>query len=201
MTDLLSLTTIPYTLRWETPGTRFTVAADGALAMSAGPQTDHFVDPLGAVDVTNSPRLLFRPDAIFMLSAQVHGELVATYDAGVLMLYEDTRHWAKLCLELSPHGQPMIVSVVTNGVSDDCNSVVLSSADAWLRISGLGDAFAFHYSLDGQIWHFVRYFTLRTRTNLRAGFSVQAPTGAGCTATFADIGYRPVALADLRSGV
>jgi regulation of enolase protein 1 (concanavalin A-like superfamily) len=95
----------------------------------------------------------------------------------------------------------MIVSVVTNGASDDCNSVVLSRADAWLRVAGFGDAFAFHYSLDGQTWHFVRYFTLHERAGVRAGFSVQSPTGEGCTVTYTGVRYQPVALADLRSGV
>ncbi len=128
----LTLPAIPHALRWETPAVAHAVTAAGALQMSAGPQTDHFVDPRGAVTVTNSVRLLFQPDEQFMLAARAQGGLVATYDAAVLMLYGDERHWAKLCLELSPQGQPMIVSVVTNGVSDDCNSVVLDQADAYL---------------------------------------------------------------------
>lgn len=152
------------------------------------------------VDLTNSARLLFQPDEVFWLSAHASGALVATYDAAVLMLYVDDRHWAKLCLERSPQGQPMIVSVVANGVSDDCNSVVLDSATAYLRVAGLGTAFALHYSLDGVTWHFVRYFALQHSAGLRAGFSVQAPTGDGCTVTFSAICYAPVLLEDLRSG-
>jgi len=35
---------------------------------------------------------------------------------------------------------------------------------------------------------------------LRAGFSVQAPTGNGCTVSFSDIRYSPRLLGDLRSG-
>ena len=201
MSDTVVLTTLPHTLRWETPAAHEKISAGDALSMSAGAQTDHFVDPRGAVTITNSPRLLCTPDATFLLSAHAHGDLVATYDAAVLMLYVNESSWAKLCLELSPQGEPMIVSVVTNGLSDDCNSVVLASADAWLRVAGLGNAFAFHYSLDGATWHFVRHFTLHERTNLRAGFSVQAPVGEGCTVTFSEIRYQAVMLDDLRSGV
>ena len=201
MTDTLTLTTVPHTLHWETPAVHYAVSADGALSMTSGPRSDHFIDPRGAAAITNSPRLLCTPDATFLLSAHAHGELVGTYDAAVLMLYVNERSWAKLCLELSPQGAPMIVSVVTNGLSDDCNSVVLASADAWLRVAGLGTAFAFHYSLDGQTWHFVRHFTLHERTNLRAGFSVQAPVGEGCTVTYSEIRYQPSTLDDLRSGV
>ena len=140
MTDTLMLPTIPHTLHWETPAVHHAVNADGALVMSAGPRSDHFIDPRGAVTITNSPRLLCTPDPTFLLSAHAHGDLVATYDAAVLMLYVSELSWAKLCLELSPQGEPMIVSVVTNGLSDDCNSVVLASADAWLRVAGLGNA-------------------------------------------------------------
>ncbi|MCO5213910.1 MAG: DUF1349 domain-containing protein [Caldilinea sp.] len=196
----LQLDSIPAALHWDVPAAGHMLHADGSLQMTAPPRTDLFVDPRGMVDMTNSTRLLFQPDEHFTLSAHARGDLVATYDAAVLMLYVDDRHWAKLCLELSPQGQPMIVSVVTNGVSDDCNSVVLDAAAAYLRVAGLGTAFALHYSLDGATWHFVRYFALQHSAGLRAGFSVQSPTGDGCTVTFSSIEYAPRLLGDLRSG-
>jgi len=199
MHETIHLSPLPNPLRWDFAAADFTVD-DGAIRMTAAPRTDLFVDPRGTVDMTNSARLLFDPDEVFMLSARARGDLVATYDAAVLMLYVDDRHWVKLCLELSPQGQPMIVSVVTNGVSDDCNSVVLDSASAYLRVAGLGTAFALHYSLDGTTWHFVRYCALQHSAGLRAGFSVQAPTGNGCTVSFSDIRYSPRLLGDLRSG-
>lgn len=200
MTAELTIPSIPAALHWDVPAAAHILHGDGALQMTSSPRTDLFVDPRGEVDMTNSTRLLFEPDDVFVLSAHARGDLVATYDAAVLMLYVDDRHWAKLCLELSPQGQPMIVSVVTNGVSDDCNSVVLESAAAYLRVAGLGTAFALHYSLDGATWHFVRYFALQHSAGLRAGFSVQAPTGDGCTVTFSAIEYASRLLGDLRSG-
>lgn len=201
MTNEVTLAAIPHPLHWETAPADFTQNAAGVLQMSAGPRTDFFIDPRGDVTMTNSARLLFAPDRRFILSAHARADLVATYDAAVLMLYVDDRHWAKLCLELSPQGQPMIVSVVTNDTSDDGNSVVLEEAAAYLRVAGFGNAFALHYSLDGERWHFVRYFALRQTAGLRAGFSVQAPTGEGCTVRFSDIRYTATELADLRSGV
>ncbi len=94
----------------------------------------------------------------------------------------------------------MIVSVVTNGVSDDCNSVPLARNDIYLRVTRLGEAFAFHYSEDGTYWHLVRHFALHQATNLRAGFSSQSPTGSGCRAAFDAIQYRPEPVKNLRSG-
>ena len=43
----------------------------------------------------------------------------------------------KLCFEHSPDRQPMIVSVVTRGVSDDANAFAVDGQTAWLRVSPL----------------------------------------------------------------
>ena len=94
----------------------------------------------------------------------------------------------------------MIISVVTHDVSDDCNSVPLARNDVYLRITRLGQAFAFHYSEDGTYWRMVRYFTLRQTADLRAGFSSQSPTGAGCHVIFDHIQYSPRSGKDVRSG-
>jgi len=94
----------------------------------------------------------------------------------------------------------MIVSVVTRGLSDDCNSVVIDGNTVYLRVTRVGQAFALHYALDGKYWHFVRYFTLGNAEGLRTGFLAQSPTGEGCTVVFSEIAYRAGAPKDLRSG-
>ncbi len=172
-----------------------------SLLLTAGPRTDLFLDPLGASSLTNSPRLLFKARAEFMLSARVRVGFAATYDAGVLLVYADEKHWAKLCFEYSPQRQPMIVSVVNKGTSDDSNAVTLSSEQVYLRIAGLNGAFAFHYSHDAQYWHLVRYFGLGKEVEPRVGFSAQSPTGEACQAIFDQIVYSPTRLEELRSGV
>jgi regulation of enolase protein 1 (concanavalin A-like superfamily) len=188
-----------FELAWTNPTAGRQIDGD-ALHITAPALTDLFTDPAGEVIKDNSPRAVFTPDAQFTLSAHVTVEFAATYDAGVLVFYVDGEHWAKLCFEYSPQNEPMIVSVVTNGVSDDCNSVPLARTDIYLRITRLGRAFAFHYSEDGVYWRLVRHFTLRQTANLRAGFSAQSPTGEGCHIVFDQIVYRPVAVKDIRSG-
>jgi len=130
------------------------------------------------------------PDPTFTLQAKVTVEFAATYDAGTLFLYAHD----------SPQGQPMVVSVVTRGVSDDCNSVDIAGNSVYLRVYRHGKVLAFHYSRDGHYWHFVRHFSLGDVEDLRVGFSVQSPTGQGCTATFSEIRYAPGTLSDLRHG-
>jgi regulation of enolase protein 1 (concanavalin A-like superfamily) len=200
-TEPISLPGIPAGLRWETPPASWNVSGDQALTIAAGPRTDLFIDPQGSAATLNAPRLLFDPQGDYMLSARVTVEFAATYDAGVLLLYAGERSWAKLCFEYSPQGQPMIVSVVTRGYSDDANAFTVGGNQVLLRVARLGQAFAFHASTDGQFWHFIRHFTLDTGDPVASGFVAQSPTGAGCAATFAQIGYSAGRLSDLRSGV
>ena len=195
-----TLPTIPCELAWRQPPAMWAVTPAG-LSINAGPTTDWFRDPAGAVNKGDAPVALFTPpDLSFRLSAQVTVDFAATFDAGVLFLYADADHWAKLCFEFSPQGEPMVVSVVTRGASDDCNSTVISGNMVYLRVNQQAQTTAFHYSTDGQWWHLVRYFTLGVDTPVQIGFSAQSPTGAGCQATFAAISYQPGAVSDLRGG-
>ena len=105
------------------------------------------------------------------------------YDAGGVLVWLDESNWAKLAVEQSPAGEPTIVSVVTRGVSDDCNSWAAESP-AWLRVARIGPAYAFHVSTDGGTWSLVRHFALAADGDPLVGFVAQAPTGERCTATF-----------------
>ncbi len=136
----------------------------------------------------------------FLLGARVEVDFAATFDAGVLVVWRDMRTWAKLCFEYSPEGEPMVVSVVTRGVSDDANSAVVDGDAVWLRIARLGPAFAFHCSTDGERWRLVRHFALGGEGEVQAGFLAQSPTGAGCAARFSEIVLRSETLSDIRSG-
>jgi regulation of enolase protein 1 (concanavalin A-like superfamily) len=174
---------------------------DRSIVMSATPQTDWFTDPETSQVVATTSAVVCRPLTEFMLSAQVDVAFSSTFDAGALVLWSNTQSWAKLAFEFSPQGQAMIVSVVTRGESDDCNSVIIDATSVFLRVSGLGDAHAFHYSLDGEEWHFVRYFRLDTYGSVDVGFEAQSPLGGGCVVRFSKISYVPERLASLRSGL
>jgi uncharacterized protein len=198
--NALNLQAIPAELQWGIPPQNWNIAENKTLTMTAGAKTDLFISPEGDVAVDNSARALFIPQGDFLLSARVQVDFRSTYDAGVLMLYANAKAWAKLCFEFSPQRQPMVVSVVNHGVSDDCNSTPIAGNQVYLRIARRGSAFVFHYSVDGTFWHFVRFFTLAELPEMRVGFSVQAPTGELCTATFSEITYTQTTLKDLRNG-
>ena len=94
----------------------------------------------------------------------------------------------------------MVVSVVTNGLSDDANGRVVTGAGVWLRISRIGAACALHASDDGVRWELVRHCAFPAPDGLTAGFLAQSPTGAGCAVTFDGLHFVAETLADLRDG-
>jgi regulation of enolase protein 1 (concanavalin A-like superfamily) len=118
-----TLPAFPAPLHWQETPAEWRMEDHGGLAIRSGPRTDLFIDPQGAPPVLNAPRLLGDVRGDFQLSASVTVDFQSTYDAGVLVVYAHEHAWAKLCFEYSPQGQPMVVSVVTRGVSDDCKFV------------------------------------------------------------------------------
>jgi uncharacterized protein len=195
---------VPADLRWRREPREWAPDGDAGLSITAPEKSDLFVHPGTGARTDSAPAALFTPpDAQFLLSARVEVGFGSTYDAGVLHVWVDDERWAKLCFELSPQRQPMVVSVVNRGVSDDSNSVAVSGAAAFLRVTRLGRDMAFHWSPEGERWSFVRHFALvspGSTDGLRVGFSSQSPTGPGCRAVFSRIRYRAGTLADLRNG-
>jgi uncharacterized protein len=173
---------------------------DGVLAIEAGPGTDWFADPATGSLTLSAPALLGSASGDFVLAARVEVGFATTYDAGALVLWHDDRTWAKLCFEYSPQAEPMVVSVVTRGESDDCNSAVITGNTVWLRLARIGEAHAFHMSADGEHWLFVRHFRLAGPGQVSFGFEAQSPMGRGCEAWFSGIRFDPVTLGDLRDG-
>lgn len=204
------------TTAWSVPGLPFQLSPSAAAAWSiaeatvtarAAPHSDIFIDPgsgtqLNAESMLNAVTLLGVPPAgDFQFSARVTVDFAATYDAGVLLLWLDDRHWGKLCFEFSPDGEPMIVSVVTRGVSDDANAFVVNGRTAWLRVSRVDQAFAYHASVDGKLWRMVRFFSFDSASVTTAlGFEAQSPIGEGCRVAFDEVRFLAERLGNMRDG-
>ncbi len=204
--DSLDLPTLPFPLHASVDGV-WRLEPDGAVVGKAPGHTDLYVNPGGAdagdaASLLNAATLLGTPAlGDFQLSARVTVDFAAQFDAGVLLLWHDDTHWAKLCFEFSPAGEPMVVSVVTVGVSDDANSFVVPERSVWLRVSRVGRVYAYHASTEGESWALVRVFTLGDAVGEhRLGLEVQSPTGEGCTVRFEALRFLDQRLADLRDG-
>ena len=179
----------------------------GAVVANAPAHTDLYINPGGAdsgdaESMLNAASLLGTPPTgDFQLSARVTVDFAAQYDAGVLLLWIDERHWAKFCFEFSPAAEPMVVSVVTRDHSDDANAFTVPDRSVWLRVSRVDHAYAFHASTDARTWRLIRVFTLGEGLDgHRIGFEAQSPTGDGCVVTFDRIHFTSDRLGDLRDG-
>jgi regulation of enolase protein 1 (concanavalin A-like superfamily) len=178
--DSLSVVNSPIAVRVE---------PEGRLFIQAPGKTNLFNSPIGSYSVQTAPMVLFTPAGDFVLKARVEGQLKNVYDVAALVIYQDDATWAKLCYENSVTKKPTIVSVVTRGVSDDCNSQTLSTDHTYLAIIRKGNGFAFHSSIDGQTWTMVRCFNLNITGKIRIGFAVHAHRDEPFAATFSEITY------------
>jgi regulation of enolase protein 1 (concanavalin A-like superfamily) len=113
------------------------------------------------------------------------------------MVWADEHHWAKLSFELSPDKQPTMVTVVTRGLSDDCNSIPISGNTVYLQIAKSGPAYAFYSSSDGKSWQVLRVFSLGEGLRPRVGFESQSPVGDGTEVIFSAIHYSPKKITDI----
>src|SRR4051794_37454450 len=140
---MIKLPGVSFDLHWDPEPVHAELGDDGTLVATAPRLTDLFASPAGDDLKAGAPRLLGRPpEGDFVFAARVDAPYGAAFDAGALILWAGERSWAKLAVEWSPIAQPWIVSVVTRGLSDDCNSQRLASGEAWLRIGRVGSYFA-----------------------------------------------------------
>jgi regulation of enolase protein 1 (concanavalin A-like superfamily) len=197
--------TLPLT---ASPGSTWRVASETrTVSVTAARKSDIFIDP-GNVDPVNAQTLLNAstlmgelPPGDFQFSGRVAVDFVSTFDAGVLLLWLDERHWGKLCFEFSPDGEPMVVSVVARGVADDANAFVVRGGFVWLRVSRVGTVYAYHASTDGSRWQLVRVFALAQEGAAASiGLEAQSPTGDGCEVVFSELAFAATTLSNLRDG-
>lgn len=198
----IKIKAIPYPMHIENTPLAFKIISDNHVRFSAPVKTDLFISPDGKYAINKSPRLIFKPDSDFILTAKIGLEFNAKWDAGVLIIYNDSKHFAKFCFESDYKGQPRIVSVVCNEVADDCNSLAIDKNEVYYRIIGSAkkNTFNFYYSADGKSWFPVRSFRLNKIDNLHIGFSTQSPSGNECHADFSEIDFQQRKPVDWWSG-
>lgn len=197
--DVPEIEGLPGGLEWvnSPAGWSYTV---GRLEIAAPGGTDWFASPTDATVAAAAPMLLFKASAAFRFTARVSTAMESKWDAAALMVVADSQNWGKLAFEKSAYLEPTIVSVVTRGVSDDCNAQLVEPGWAWLRIGTVGRGIGFYHSADGERWKLVRVFSLEGRQDLRIGFEAQSPVGTGATAVFEGIEYRAEGIADQFAG-
>lgn len=186
--DSVIIDGIPKVLKWEIRPKEFSIGKS-AITISSGEKTDMFRDPNVTYNTDNAPKLLFEADSNFVITAAVEHAFLSKWDGGALVLKADSLNWVKCCFEKDYTGARRIVTVVTKGISDDCNSVEINNNKVYFKIAKADNVITLYYSLTGAKWFLVRHFTFDTANNLKVGFLSQSPTGKDCKVTFSEIKY------------
>lgn len=173
---------------------------DNLIQISAPANTDYFINPENGQIKNNAPFLYADIQGDFILRAKVRHDFISKFDGAALFIMDSDNRWAKLCYEYTDFNTYAVVSVVTNGVSDDANGLNLTDKSVWLQIGRKGDAFAMHYSIDGSHYQMVRVFNLKVSDTLKVGIVSQSPTGEGLVSDFSDLQIDKVTMKDLRAG-
>jgi regulation of enolase protein 1 (concanavalin A-like superfamily) len=187
-TDSLRLPFLPRPLFWENTPLKFHWDSTH-LVIESGGLTDMFRDPNVTYNTDNAPKLLFVADSNFVLTASIHHIFFSKWDGGAIVLKADSLNWIKFCFEKDYTGQHRVVSVVTKGISDDCNSAPVSGNTVFYKVAKAGNVITLYYSLEGRRWFLIRHLVFDSQTPLKVGFLAQSPTGKSCTVTFSNIHY------------
>ncbi|HVM88730.1 MAG TPA: DUF1349 domain-containing protein [Puia sp.] len=180
---------IPFKLFWENKPLNY-AANNNSIKIIAGSKTDMFRDPNVTYNTDNAPKLLFKPDNDFVFSALIHHSFSSKWDGGAIVLKWDSLDWVKFCFEKDYTGAHRIVSVVTKGVSDDCNSVEINNNDVYYKAAKAGNVITLYYSADNKQWFLIRHLQFDLSKPLSIGFLAQSPTGEKCEVTFSEISYQ-----------
>ena len=181
---------------------------DGRICVDAPAESDFFCNN-GAVSkegitpasLCNAPFLYREVAGDFVLRVRVSHAFRDTYDSASVMVMQDLETWAKACFELTDFGTHAVVSVVTKKESDDANGCNIDGNAVWLQITRVGQAFAFHYSLDGDRFYMMRFFSLPAGPVIKVGLLAQAPQGAGGPRYYEQLSIEQKTVKNIRMGV
>lgn len=122
----------------------------------------------------------------FTLIAKVTPEFTTEglYNAADLFVYSCDSLWQKLAFEQDEYGNHRIVTVRTQGTSDDNNHDKLDVSSVYLKISSDTKTIASYYSIDKKRWNMVRLYKNCYPKNIYLGISSQCPQKGSCTSQF-----------------
>lgn len=188
LTDSLEMSTIPHKLFWENNSKQFSIK-NNELTIVAGKQTDMFRDPNATYNTDNAPKLLFHADENFVLTTSIQHNFTSKWDGGAIVIKQDSLNWVKFCFEKDYTGAKRVVSVVTKNISDDCNSVEITSNKVFYKVAKAENVITLYYSTNGTSWFLIRHLQMDINKPFNVGFLAQSPTGERCEVRFSDITY------------
>ena len=190
---------IPFPMNWENTPVAYSVKGQ-VLTIEAGAKTDMFRDPNVTYNTDNAPKLFFTPDDDFVLTARIQHPFTYKWDGGAIVLKADALHWIKFCFEKDYTGIHRVVSVVTNDISDDCNSVPVGQNFVYYKIAKAANVITLYFSNGGKKWFLIRHLQFNAKGPLHLGFMAQSPTGTHNIVIFSDVTYQHKKIKDPYTG-
>lgn len=179
---------------------------DGVISFRSLKGQDFFCDPNGKDVNLKAPILLTKIDNAkpFTLTARIRPGFTekGTYNAGVLYLYDNDRHWQKFCFEQDERGNHRVVTVRTIGTSDDNNSEVITGQDyVYYRYSSDTQRIGSYFSRDGKTWTMVRLYKNDYPEKFYVGISSQCPSDdAESICEFSELSLKTESIKNFRLG-
>ena len=179
------------------------------IEIMATPQSDFFCNS-GCVSeegitpesLSNAPYYYTEVEGDFVLKVRVSHAFRDIYDSASVMVMVDLKNWAKACFEKTDFGTHAAVSVVTKrGESDDANGCNLEGNTAWLKVCRVQNTFSFHYSMDGEHFAMMRFFSLPADGKVKVVLLAQAPTGNGGVRIYEDLTLENKTVKNIRYGI
>lgn len=165
---------------------------------------DFFIDPNERLSNNTLPILLTELDNTkpFTFMAKVTPEFTpeGMYNAADLIVFANDTLWQKLCYEQDERGGHRIVTVRTQGTSDDNNHELLTVPSVYLKLSSDTHTLASYYSLDKKEWHMVRLYKNYYPSKMWLGIASQCPQKGECTSLFEEISLEQTSVSDFRMG-
>lgn len=187
--------------RWLAEPGSDVIDRGGVLAFSSAPATDWFRDVRTGATSSNAPVAVVAAGGPVTVSCSVSASLRSTFDAAGLLVHHDDEHWVKFALERSPTGRATIVSVRTEGWSDDVNHLEIDGGECRMRVTVDDRSVALHlHDPIGDRWQLVRYAAAPSPISPVVGLLVQSPTGEGTAGEFRDLAITAGAVTELRDG-
>lgn len=122
----------------------------------------------------------------FTAQVRVRAAFSHLYDQAGLMVRIDERRWIKAGVEFSD-GQPMLSTVLTNGMSDWAMLPAPPFADGfWLRMTVEGGVIRVQYSADGITWPMLRLAPFPEAGRYLVGPMCCSPQRAGLEVEFSE---------------
>lgn len=200
----ITISDIHFTKSINGADTLLETLSSGILEFKVGAKKDYFSDPDGKLSNNTAPIILTEIDNTkpFTFTSKVSPEFTKSglYNAGVLYIYANESLYQKHCFEQDERGFHRVVTVRTDGTSDDSNHDVINQGFVYLKISSDTKTVASYYSLDNKNWQMVRLYKNNYPQKIWLGLSTQCPVDSGAVSYFDETKLEFKSVSDFRLG-